>query len=58
MGHADYADEYAAAGATYLGNDHPPVLDGNILTSVRSRFYRTQTCEAIGKAVEQNRRRP
>ncbi len=57
VGHADYAGEYAAAGATYLGNDHPPVLDGNILTSVRSRFYRTATCEAIGRAVEENRRR-
>ncbi len=55
VGHADYANEYAAAGAIFLGNDHPPVLDGNILTSVRSRFYRTETCEAIARAVEATR---
>ncbi|MBU0983880.1 MAG: DJ-1/PfpI family protein, partial [candidate division Zixibacteria bacterium] len=47
VGHADYAAEYTAAGATYLGNDHPPVIQGKIITSVRSRFYRTEMCEAM-----------
>jgi len=52
VGNADYQAEYEAAGATYLGNDHPPVIDGNIVTSVRSRFYRTETCEAIAEAID------
>ena len=55
VGHADYASEYEAAGATHLGDDHPPVIDANIVTSVRSRFYRSETCEAIGRAVQQRR---
>jgi putative intracellular protease/amidase len=54
VGHADYTAEYTAAGCIYLGNDHPPVTDGNIITSVRSRFYRTEICEAIREAVETN----
>lgn len=55
-GHADYRSEYEAAGASYLGNDRPPVTDGNIVTSVRSRYYRTETCEAIAEAIAANRR--
>lgn len=49
-GNADYVGEYAAAGATYLGVV-PPVIQGNIVTGVRSRFYRQAMCEAISTAV-------
>ena len=56
VGHADYRDEYTAAGATYLGNDHPPVTQGNIVTAVRSRYYRTAMCQAMKKAVTRARR--
>ncbi|MEZ5359994.1 MAG: FG-GAP-like repeat-containing protein [Candidatus Zixiibacteriota bacterium] len=55
VGHADYQAEYEAAGATYLGNDHPPVTQGNIITSVRSRFYRTAMCDSIAAAILRNR---
>jgi putative intracellular protease/amidase len=58
VGHADYKDEYEAAGATYLGNDHPPVVQGNIITSVRSRYYRTAMCEAMRAAVTARDGRP
>ncbi len=51
VGHADYADAYAEAGATFLGNDHPPVIQGNIVTSVRGRFYRREMCEAMRDAL-------
>jgi len=51
VGHAAYQTAYENAGATYLGDDHPPVIDGNIVTGVRSRFYRTEMCEAIAEAV-------
>jgi len=56
-GHDDYADLYAQAGAHYLGPDTPPVIDGNIVTGVRSRYYRTEMLEAIGAAVHARRSR-
>ncbi|MBN2227000.1 MAG: VCBS repeat-containing protein [candidate division Zixibacteria bacterium] len=52
VGKTDYLAEYVAAGAIFLGDDHPPVIDGNIVTSVRSRFYRTEMCEAIAQAID------
>jgi putative intracellular protease/amidase len=52
VGNKDYASEYEQAGAIYLGSDHPPVTEGNIVTIVRSRFYRTEGCNAIARAVE------
>jgi putative intracellular protease/amidase len=59
-GHPDYADEYANAGAVYLGFEDlerksdapPPVVDGNIVTVVRSRYYREEAGEAIRAAVD------
>jgi len=55
-GHADHRSEYEAAGATYAGNETAPVIDGNIVTSVRSRYYRTEMCEALAGAIAENRR--
>ena len=52
VGNADYQSEYEAAGAIFLGNDHPPVIQNNIVTGVRSRFYRTEICEAIKLALD------
>lgn len=51
-GHSDYIEEYHKAGAVYISDNPPPVVDGNIITTVRSRYYRTQMCEEIRKAVE------
>jgi putative intracellular protease/amidase len=49
-GHADYREEYEAAGAIF-NELVPPVIDGNIVTGVRSRFYRTEMCIAIATAL-------
>ena len=49
-GHASYVYDYESAGANYIG-ESPPVIDGNIVTSVRSTYYQKQTCFAIGKAI-------
>jgi len=49
-GHVDYQAEYEAAGATFFDSS-PPITDGNIITSVRSNFYRDETCNAIADAV-------
>ncbi len=51
VGHADYADEYESAGANYLGDNHPPVTEGNIVTGVRSRYYRAEMVQAMYDAV-------
>ncbi len=59
-GHPDYAREYERAGARYLGfkdlknksDAPPPVVDGNLVTVVRSKFFREEACEAIRAAVE------
>jgi putative intracellular protease/amidase len=58
-GHPDYAAEYRNAGAVYLGfkdlerksDAPPPVVDGNIVTVVRSKYYREEAGEAIRAAV-------
>lgn len=49
-GNADYEAEYLAAGAIF-NELVPPVIDGNIVTGVRSRFYRREMCEAIATAL-------
>ncbi|MBD3405422.1 MAG: hypothetical protein GF411_04695 [Candidatus Lokiarchaeota archaeon] len=49
-GHDDYQTEVEAAGATFL-SQVPPIIDGNIVTGVRSRFYRMEMCIAIATAL-------
>ncbi|MDQ7797353.1 MAG: DJ-1/PfpI family protein [Candidatus Edwardsbacteria bacterium] len=52
VGASAYQSEYLGAGATYLGDDHPPVVDGNIVTCVRNQFYHVKNCEALALALE------
>jgi len=62
-GHADYEDEYRAAGAIYIGYEDkkgksdapPPVVDDNLVTSMRSDYFRGWTCDAIRLAAERSR---
>ncbi len=49
-GNADYEAEYIAAGATF-NELVPPVIDGNLVTGVRSRYYREEMCEAIATVL-------
>ncbi|MFW9832714.1 MAG: DJ-1/PfpI family protein [Candidatus Thorarchaeota archaeon] len=49
-GNAEYVVEYEAAGATF-NELVPPIIDGNIVTGVRSRFYRDEMCQAIATAI-------
>jgi len=44
-GNTEFISDYEAAGATYLGIV-PPVIQDNIVTGVRSRFYRQEICMA------------
>lgn len=49
-GSADFAAEYEAAGATFTALV-PPIIDGNVVTGVRSRYYRDEMCQAIATAL-------
>ena len=49
-----FISEYTAAGANYMGSKSVPVIDGNIVTSVRGDYYYIQNSDATADAVEQN----
>ncbi|NHK33054.1 MAG: DJ-1/PfpI family protein [Asgard group archaeon] len=49
-GHLSIQSVCEQAGATFI-EDSPPIRDGNIITSVRSRYYRTETCELIRNTI-------
>jgi putative intracellular protease/amidase len=64
IGNMDYADDYENAGARYIhfykkgvrefDDVTPPIADGNIVTTVRSLYYRSRMCERIQQAVGKN----
>lgn len=64
-GHPDYRAEYEAAGARFIdytdragkSDATPPLVDGFMVTSLRSKYYRTAVCQAIRTATENARRR-
>ena len=47
-----FREEYEAAGATYIGGDHPPVIDGSIITSARGLYNNFVNCQAIATLIE------
>ncbi|NOQ23306.1 MAG: T9SS type A sorting domain-containing protein [Candidatus Aegiribacteria sp.] len=50
-----YLQEYLAAGAVYLGEGLPPVIDGNIITTTRGQYYQSENCEAIATVLADSR---
>jgi putative intracellular protease/amidase len=46
-----FRQEYEAAGAIFLGHDHTPVIDGNIVTSVNGQTYHLHSAQAIATAL-------
>jgi len=55
VGHADDKDAIEAAGGIYVGHDHPPVIDGRLVTGARSYFYRAKNADAIRTALAERR---
>ncbi|MBN2565788.1 MAG: DJ-1/PfpI family protein, partial [Candidatus Eisenbacteria bacterium] len=53
VGTPKFSGEFEAAGAAFLGNDHPPVTDGGIITGVRGMYYAAANAEAIAVALEE-----
>lgn len=56
LGASVYQTEYLNAGAIYLGEDHLPVIDGNIVTCMRDQYYHYKNGEALTTALEKNPR--
>jgi len=52
VGHEDDREAIEKAGGIFVGQDHPPVTDGNIVTGARSYYYRARNAEAIKKAID------
>ncbi len=55
VGSPRFVEEYQEAGAVYVGNernDHPPVIDGNIITGTRGQYYNVANCQAIASVLE------
>nr|NQU91000.1 DJ-1/PfpI family protein [Bacteroidota bacterium] len=50
-GRDEYASEYIASGANYLGTFILPVIDGNFVTSTKGMYYHYQNIEAILTAL-------
>ncbi|UCE19411.1 MAG: thrombospondin type 3 repeat-containing protein [Gemmatimonadota bacterium] len=55
VGTGQYANQYQNAGANYVGSDHPPVIDGNIVTGVRGQTYHYHNSQAIATALATTR---
>lgn len=55
VGHADDREAIEQAGAIFVGHDHPPVTDGNLVTGARSYAYRAKNADAIKMAIQARR---
>ena len=51
VGHADDREAIEASGGVYVGHDHPPVIDGRLVTGARSYYYRAKNADAIPTAM-------
>lgn len=49
--HSDDRAFIEQAGGIFVGQDHPPVIDGTLVTGARSYHYRAKNAEAIKKAM-------
>lgn len=52
VGHEDDKEFIEQAGGMFVGQDHPPITDGNLVTGARSYYYRAKNADAIKKAVQ------
>lgn len=54
VGSPRFRDEYEAVGAAFLGKDHPPAIDGTIITGSRGLYYNFANCQAVATVIEAN----
>ncbi len=51
VGHSDDQEIIEQAGGIFVGHDHPPVIDGALVTGARSYHYRAKNADAIKEAI-------
>lgn len=52
VGAPRFQEEYERAGAVFLGKDHPPAIEGNIITGARDLYYSYANCQAVATVIE------
>ena len=52
VGHEMDKEFIEQAGGVFVGQDHPPVIDGRLVTGARCYYYRAKNAEAIRAAIE------
>ncbi|MBN2225935.1 MAG: DJ-1/PfpI family protein [candidate division Zixibacteria bacterium] len=52
VGNDNFKAEFEAAGATFIGKDHGPVIDGNVVTYSRGLYNHVVNANAVARAVE------
>ncbi len=57
LGQPPFKEEYAQAGAVYLGKDFPPQIEGSILTGTRDQYYHYVISLALSTMIEQRGQR-
>ena len=57
IGSKHFQEEYEQAGATYLGVDFSPVIEGGIITSTRGQYNCLANGQALATAMEESDRR-
>ncbi len=52
VGHMDDKAAIEKAGGLFVGQDHPPAIDGRVVTGARCYHYRAKNAEAVRAAIE------
>lgn len=52
VGALKFRERIEEAGAVFLGQDHPPVMDRGIVTSARGRYYNVPIAMAVATSIE------
>ena len=58
VGHMNDKEAIEKAGGLFVGQDHPPVIDGRIVTGARCYHYRAKNAEAIRAAIDAQQAAP
>ncbi|MGD9344576.1 MAG: DJ-1/PfpI family protein [Candidatus Aminicenantes bacterium] len=57
VGSPRFRKEYEEAGAVFLGKDHPPAIEGHVITGARGLYYGYANCQAVATSIEANQPR-
>lgn len=57
VGSPRFQREYEKAGAVFLGKDHPPSIQGKVISGARDLYYGYSNCQAVATLIEMNQSR-